>query len=80
MYCSEKNREEWYSGKKKFHSIKTQVEIGADTHLIYSLDFGKGSEHDFKIFKYTHPDNSKENTIFVDKGYIGIEEEILNYT
>ncbi len=50
----EKNQEEWYSGKKKFYSIKTQVEIGADTHLIYSLDFIKGSEHDFKIFKYTH--------------------------
>ena len=70
----EKNQEEWYSGKKKFHSIKTQIEIGANTNLIYSLNFGKGSEHDFKIFKYTHPDYSKENTIFVDKGYIGIDK------
>ena len=66
----EKNQEKWYSGKKKFHSIKTQIY----THLIYSLDFGKGSEHDFKIFKYMHPDYSKENTIFVDKGYIGIDK------
>ena len=46
-----KNQEEWYSGKKKMHTIKTQVEVGTDSLLIYSLAFNKGSVHDFKIFK-----------------------------
>ena len=37
----EKHQENWYSGKKKMHTIKTQVEIGASTLLIYSIRFAK---------------------------------------
>lgn len=69
-----KNQEEWYSGKKKIHSIKTQVEIGTHTQIIYSLRFAKGSVHDFKLFKDSKIDYNKENAIFVDKGYMGIEK------
>lgn len=67
-------QEDWYSGKKKIHSIKTQVEIGTDTLLIYSLRFAKGSVHDFKVFKKSKIDYSKDNALFIDKGYIGIDK------
>ncbi len=70
----EKNQEDWYSGKKKMHTIKTQVEIGTDTLLIYSIRFAKGSIHDFKLFKNSSMDYGKENIIFVDKGYMGIDK------
>ena len=40
--------------------------------LIYSIRFAKGSTHDFKLFKDSKKDYNKENTLFVDKGYIGI--------
>lgn len=56
------------------HTIKTQVEIGVDTLLIYSLRFAKGSIHDFKLFKFSKVDYNNSNTLFVDKGYIGIEK------
>lgn len=69
-----KKQEEWYSGKKKMHTIKTQVEVGTDTLLIYSIRFAKGSTHDFKLFKSSIVDYNKSNTLFVDKGYIGIEK------
>lgn len=69
-----KKQEEWYYGKKKMHTIKTQVEVGTDTLLIYSIRFAKGSTHDFKLFKSSIVDYNKSNTLFVDKGYIGIEK------
>jgi len=46
-----KKQKEWYSGKKKMHTIKTQIEIGAKTMFIYSVAFAKGGVHDFKLFK-----------------------------
>lgn len=62
----------WYSGKKKQHTIKTQIEIGSEALFIYSIRFAKGSTHDYKLFKNSNVDYNKENTMFVDKGYIGI--------
>lgn len=70
----QKHQEKFYSGKKKMHTLKTQIEIGADTLLIYSLAFGIGSTHDFKLFKNSTHDYNKDTTIFVDMGYIGIEK------
>lgn len=69
-----KAQEDWYSGKKKMHSIKTQVEIGTFTLLIYSLRFDKGSVHDFKIFKESKVDYNIDNAFFIDKGYMGINK------
>ena len=71
-----KNQRKWYSGKKKKHTAKTQVEVGADTLLIYSLSFAKGSTHDFKLFKDSKIDYNTDSTIFVDMGYIGIKKYI----
>lgn len=68
----EKHQEDWYSGKKKMHTIKTQIEIGVETLLIYSIDFGKGSTHDFKLLKKSKHDFNSDTTLFVDKGYLGI--------
>ncbi len=52
-------QEDWYSGKKKVHTIKTQIEIGTDTLLIYSTRFAKGSTHDFKLFTSSSVDYNK---------------------
>ncbi len=67
-----KKQKNWYSGKKKMHTIKTQVEIGLDSLLIYSIDFAKGSVHDFNLFKNSKPDYNPTNPILVDMGYLGI--------
>ena len=69
-----KNQRKWYSGKKKQHTIKTQVEIGCKTLLIYSIRFALGSIHDFKLFKIAKNDYNEDNIILVDKGYIGINK------
>lgn len=69
------NQQSWYSGKKKAHTIKTQIEIGANTHLIYSVNFAKGSIHDFRLFLNSKIDYSKDTYLIVDKGYIGINKD-----
>ncbi len=56
------------------HTIKTQVEIGTDTLLIYSIAFAKGSVHDFKLYKESSVDYGKSTTILTDKGYLGIDK------
>lgn len=70
----EKNQKDYYSGKKKMHSLKTQVEIGVDTLLIYSIAFAKGCIHDFNLFKNSRHDHNKDTTLFLDLAYIGIDK------
>lgn len=67
-------QQEWYSGKKKMHTIKTQVEIGTETLFIYSIAFAKGSVHDFKLFKESSCDYNPAAFLYVDMGYLGIEK------
>jgi hypothetical protein len=48
-----KNRKEWYSGKKKRHTIKTSVISEQKTKKIIDVREATGSEHDFKVYKDT---------------------------
>lgn len=62
----------FYSGKKKRHTLKCQLVIERDTHRILCTFFGKGRQHDFKLFQcsgiHFHPDTRS----LQDKGYQGI--------
>ena len=44
---------EYYSGKKKKHTIKAQIIMNEKDKKIVSVCFDKGSVHDFTIFKNT---------------------------
>ena len=70
----QKGQEKWYSGKKKMHTVKTQIEIGMQSLLIYSIEFAKGAVHDFKLFKDSDFDYSKDIFLMADMGYIGIQK------
>jgi DDE superfamily endonuclease/Helix-turn-helix of DDE superfamily endonuclease len=63
----------FYSGKKKQHTLKTQVLIDRYTGQVICLYFGKGRQHDFKLFQSSgvrlHPDTQS----LQDKGYQGIQ-------
>jgi len=48
---SKKGQKKWYSGKKKCHTIKTLIVIDAESKEVLAIFQGKGSEHDFSIFK-----------------------------
>lgn len=65
---------QFYSGKKKRHTLKCQVLIDQQTEAVICLFFGKGSQHDFKLFQASgvqiHPDTESLH----DKGYQGIQK------
>ena len=46
-------QKEYYSGKKKKHTIKIQIIMNEKNRKIVSVCFDKGSVHDFNIFKNT---------------------------
>jgi len=69
-----KKQKFYYSGKKKRHTLKTQLLINADTSEILTLDFANGKRHDFRIFKESKLKIIDKIVIGADTGYIGISK------
>ena len=69
-----KKQKRYYSGKKKCHTLKTQLVINQETREIICTAFGPGHCHDFNLFKkskiYFHP----ETNSLQDSGYQGIKD------
>ncbi|MGM9886782.1 MAG: IS5 family transposase [Lactococcus sp.] len=64
-----------YSGKKKFHTLKTQVVINQATLEIIGLAFDLGHSHDFSIYKTSLGKAiSSSAQVLADSGYQGISE------
>jgi len=63
----------FYSGKKKWHTLKCQLVVEVKTKRILCTFFGQGRQHDFKLFQHSgihfHPDTRS----LQDKGYQGIQ-------
>ena len=54
--------------------MKTQLIVDTETLEILSVHTGKGSQHDFKLFKNSKIAISKDTKKRVDLGYKGIEK------
>lgn len=63
---------EYYSGKKKKHTIKIQIIIESKTNKIVSVVFEKGSVHDFNVFKESTQEVDILAKFLADSGYQGI--------
>ncbi|COM68291.1 transposase [Streptococcus pneumoniae] len=62
-----------YSGKKKRHTLKTQIMLDLTTHKVCQMAFSDGHTHDFTLFKESIGQSLPETTLaFVDLGYLGI--------
>lgn len=73
-----RNRKKYYSGKKKRHTIKTQLAIKRNTEQIVDISPPfPGSVHDYAIFKETHlPDKiPPDSKLYLDKGYDGAKKD-----
>lgn len=68
-----KRQKRWYSRKKKYHTIKSQIVICAATKIVISVFVDCGKRHDFAIWKKTIGARVvKHIKIQADKGYQGI--------
>lgn len=67
-----KSQKKYYSGKKKRHTIKTEIIITKKGKIVGLSDSVPGSIHDFKLRKKSNylPRNSK---VLADSGYQGLQ-------
>ena len=71
-------QKEYYSGKKKKHTIKIQLIMNEKNKKIVSVCFDKGSVHDFSIFKNTTKELPDTLKFLADSGYQGILDYFKN--
>ncbi|MEH1906852.1 IS5 family transposase [Nostoc sp.] len=69
-----KKQKNFYSGKKKQHTLKSQVIVDQANGQIICTAHGKGREHDFRIFKNSKVRLRENIECFGDKGYQGIQK------
>ena len=76
-----KNSEVIERGKKKRHTLKSQVVIETESLKVVCTAHGTGKEHDFQLFKRSQVKPLKQIEIIADKGYQGIKKiHRLSYT
>jgi DDE superfamily endonuclease len=68
----QKKQRNYYSGKKKHHTLKTQVVVNQETGQIICTAFAKGTVHDFRLFKLDRLPLLPEQLCLADKGYQGL--------
>ena len=69
-----KKQKQYYSGKKKRHTLKAQLIVDAKTLNIICVNFGRGHVHDFRIFKECGAFIPNRIRILADSGYQRIEK------
>ena len=63
----------YYSGKKKRHTLKTEIRLTLKGRIVHVSKPHPGSVHDFAVFKGEQLP-PKESRLFVDSGYQGIAD------
>ena len=63
----------YYSGKKKRHTLKTEIRVTRKGRIVHVSKTHPGSTHDFRVFK-GEKRSPKESRLFVDSGYQGIAD------
>jgi len=64
-----------YSGKKKRHTVKTQITVNADGLILHKTPHARGSRHDYALFKWRHPRLPDGVSLGVDLGYDGVQND-----
>jgi len=64
-----------YSGKKKKHTVKTQITVNQDGLIVHKTGHAKGSTHDYALYRHSHPSLPSKVRLGVDLGYKGIKTD-----
>jgi len=65
-------RKTHYSGKKKKHTVKTQITVNKDGLIVHKARHAKGSTHDYALFRQHRPHLPDNVCLGLDLGYDGI--------
>ncbi len=75
-----KKQRQWYSGKKKRHTIKVQLLVCLETLQVVLVVCGKGRTHDFTLLKRSKLKLLKTIKKYGDSGYQGLHKLYANST
>ena len=67
-----KKRQNFFSGKKKRHTLKAQVVVGQQSGRIVATAFCAGHTHDFALFKSSRLWLCEKSRCLADAGYRGL--------
>ena len=65
---------QFYSGKKKRYTLKTQVIVDKKTKQVICTAFANGKRHDFRLFKESKTKINPDIKLITDTGYQGIQK------
>lgn len=68
-------RKTHYSGKRKRHTVKTQLTVNGKGAIVHRTNHARGRRHDYGIFKGNRPKLPKGVRPGVDLGYDGIRKD-----
>ena len=66
-------RKTHYSGKKRRHTVKTQLTVNSDGLIVHRTNHARGRVHDYALFARSRPRLPEGVRPMVDLGYYGIE-------
>jgi DDE superfamily endonuclease/Helix-turn-helix of DDE superfamily endonuclease len=66
-------RKTHYSGKRKKHTVKTQLTVNKEGLIVHKTSHVKGSMHDYTLYKRSHPLLPDKVRLGLDLGYLGIK-------
>jgi hypothetical protein len=64
-----------YSGKKKRHTVKTQITVNKRCLIVHRSPHARGSRHDYSLFNWRRPSLPDEVCLGVDLGYDGVQND-----
>jgi hypothetical protein len=70
----QKKQRKYYSGKKKRHTLKTQVIVNRFNAQIVCIYTGNGKMHDYRLFKESKTKINPAAVVVVDSGYQGLQK------
>ena len=70
-----KRRKSYYSGRKRKHTVKTQLMVNIGGLILHKTGHRNGRKHDYDIYKHNHPVTPSQVDNIVDLGYLGIEKD-----
>ena len=72
---SKRKRKTHYSGKKKRHTVKTQLTVNFDGLIVHLTGHVKGSMHDYALFRRSRPHLPGKVREKGDLGYLGVKKD-----
>lgn len=72
---NKQKRKTHYSGKKKRHTVKTQLTVNKEGLIIHKTRHVKGSMHDYALYKRSHPQLPSNVEVGLDMGYVGVKDD-----